>query len=71
MMLPLLHHGMMVLGLSYESGRLVSTAGGGTPYGPSHHAGNGGKALTEDESALAQELGQRLATVAKQLGAAP
>jgi len=69
MMLPLLHHGMMVLGLSYESGRLVSTAGGGTPYGPSHHAGSGGKDLTEDESALAQELGQRLATVAQQLGA--
>ncbi|MBL6718636.1 MAG: NAD(P)H:quinone oxidoreductase [Pseudomonadales bacterium] len=71
MMLPLLHHGMMVLGLSYESGRLVSTTGGGTPYGPSHHAGSGGKDLTEDESALAQELGQRLATVAKQLGATP
>ncbi|MBL6715929.1 MAG: NAD(P)H:quinone oxidoreductase [Pseudomonadales bacterium] len=65
MMLPLFHHGMVLLGLSYESGKLVSTTGGGTPYGPSHHAGAGGQALSEAESALAQELGQRLTTFAR------
>jgi NAD(P)H dehydrogenase (quinone) len=39
MMLPLLHHGMLVLGLSYEDSDLATTTSGGTPYGPSHFAG--------------------------------
>ena len=68
MLLPLLHHGMLISGLPYSEGALLTTRGGGTPYGPSHHAGADGKrALDEDETALCRALGLRLAKLALQL----
>ncbi|MCJ0972657.1 NAD(P)H:quinone oxidoreductase [Pseudomonas sp. PS1] len=68
MLLPLLHHGMLVLGLPYSENALLETRGGGTPYGPSHHAGADGKrALDEQEIALCRALGTRLAQTAKRL----
>ncbi len=68
MLLPLLHHGMLVLGLPYSENALLETKGGGTPYGASHHAGTDGKrALDEHEIALCRALGQRLAETAKRL----
>ena len=68
MMLPLLHHGMLLCGLPYSEGALLDTRGGGTPYGPSHHAGADGKRnLDEHEIALCRALGQRLAQTAAKL----
>ncbi|OKA28289.1 NAD(P)H:quinone oxidoreductase, type IV [Pseudomonas versuta] len=68
MMMPLLHHGMLVTGLPYSETSLFNTTGGGTPYGPSHHAGADGKRkLDEHETALCRALGQRLATIALKL----
>ncbi|MQT44125.1 NAD(P)H:quinone oxidoreductase, partial [Pseudomonas sp. FSL R10-0765] len=43
MIMPLLHHGMLITGLPYSESALLNTTGGGTPYGPSHHAGADGK----------------------------
>lgn len=69
MLLPLLHHGMLITGLPYSESALVETRGGGTPYGASHHAGADGKrALDEHEIALCRALGQRLASIALKLG---
>ncbi|SHM08573.1 NAD(P)H:quinone oxidoreductase [Phytopseudomonas punonensis] len=69
MLLPLLHHGMLVAGLPYSESALVETRGGGTPYGASHHAGPDGKrALDEHEITLCRALGQRLASLAQKLG---
>ncbi len=66
MMLPLLHHGMMVLGLPYSEEKLISTKTGGTPYGVSHFAGNDSNLdISEDEKTLCIALGKRLATIAK------
>jgi NAD(P)H dehydrogenase (quinone) len=75
MMLPLLHHGMYLVGLPYTERALNETASGGTPYGASH-VGRGEQAplLTEEEKSLAQALGRRVAQLAVQLrpaGAAP
>ena len=68
MMLPLLHHGMLLLGLPYTETTLLHTRSGGTPYGPSHHAGvDSDQPLTRDEKDLCQALGQRLASVAVML----
>lgn len=68
MMLPLLHHGMVILGVPYTEATLSHTASGGTPYGPSHWAGaDGRKPLSEDERVLCRALGRRLATLAQQL----
>ncbi|QLF94744.1 NAD(P)H:quinone oxidoreductase [Pseudomonas sp. ABC1] len=68
MLLPLLHHGMLVTGLPYSESALVETRGGGTPYGASHHAGADGKRpLDEHEIALCRALGQRLAHTASKL----
>jgi NAD(P)H dehydrogenase (quinone) len=68
MMMPLLHHGMLITGLPYSESALLETRGGGTPYGPSHHAGADGKrALDEHELTLCRALGQRLGKVAKDL----
>lgn len=68
MMLPLLHHGMLILGIPYSEAALNSTASGGTPYGASHHAGAGSdKPISEDEKKLCIVLGTRLATVALKL----
>jgi NAD(P)H dehydrogenase (quinone) len=66
MMLPLLHHGMLILGLPYTEAALSTTQSGGTPYGATHVSGTGKDApLTQDETQLAQHMGQRLARTAK------
>lgn len=71
MALPLLHHGMLVLGLPFTEADLASTAGGGTPYGASHVAGpDGNPTLSEAESRLAFAQGKRLAEIARKLVAA-
>ena len=68
MMLPLLHHGMLVLGLPYTEAGLTLTQSGGTPYGASHFAGAGrSNPLSEHETQLAQALGERLARFAQRL----
>ena len=62
MMVPLLHHGAVLLGLPYTLQALSDTRGGGTPYGPSHVATReSGAKLDEHEQALARALGRRLA----------
>jgi NAD(P)H dehydrogenase (quinone) len=71
MMLPLLHHGMLVLGIPYTEPELTSTASGGTPYGASHLGRTGAPvALTADERRLATGLGARLARTALALARA-
>ncbi len=68
MMLPLLHHGMYLVGLPYTEPALNETRSGGTPYGASHvGAASECSALTEAEKTLAQALGRRVATLALQL----
>ena len=68
MMLPLLHHGMMIMGLPYTETDLRTTRSGGTPYGASHLAGTGSdEPLTEHEKKLCIALGRRLAAVATKL----
>ncbi|WP_373986725.1 NAD(P)H:quinone oxidoreductase [Duganella sp. BuS-21] len=70
MMIPLFHHGLMVLGLPYTHPELMTTASGGTPYGASHWSGLDGKQVfTEDEKRLAIALGKRLAETAVKLNA--
>jgi len=65
MMLPLLHHGMVIVGVPYTEPELTGTASGGTPYGASHVAGMDGiRPLSEDERRLCLALGRRLAQVA-------
>ncbi len=69
MMVPLLHHGMYLVGIPYTERALSSTRGGGTPYGASHVAGSvDGASLSEDEKSLAQTLGRRVADLAMRLG---
>ena len=68
MMLPLLHHGMVIVGTPYTEPELTATASGGTPYGASHHAGSvGGQPITEPERKLCIALGRRLAEIAVKL----
>ena len=68
MMLPLLHHGMYIVGIPYTEPALMSTRAGGTPYGASHVAGDEAQVqLTEAEKSLAQTLGQRVASLALRL----
>jgi NAD(P)H dehydrogenase (quinone) len=68
MLLPLMHHGMLITGLPYSESALVQTSGGGTPYGASHHAGADGKRpLDKHETELCRALGQRLAKTAQLL----
>ena len=68
MMLPLLHHGMMIVGLPYSEPELISTTGGGTPYGASHVAGAANdKPIDEAERKLCLALGKRLAITAIKL----
>ena len=71
MMLPLLHHGMLLLGIPYTQPELSSTRSGGTPYGASHVSGTASEpaALTRDEIALCTELGRRVAQTALRLAA--
>jgi len=66
MMLPLLHHGMMIMGLPYSESALMTTIDGGTPYGASHLAGsNNDRPLSDNEAQLCRALGQRIALTAK------
>ncbi len=67
MMLPLLHHGMLIVGLPYTEPDLNETSSGGTPYGASHHARLNQQPVTAEESRLAIALGKRLASVALKL----
>jgi NAD(P)H dehydrogenase (quinone) len=68
MMLPLLHHGMLLLGLPYTEPDLMTTASGGTPYGASHWSGlSGNQPVTAQTRALTIALGKRLATTAVKL----
>jgi NAD(P)H dehydrogenase (quinone) len=66
MMIPLLHHGMYLVGIPYTERALASTRSGGTPYGASHVASEG-TPLTEDEKVLARTLGRRVAELAVKL----
>ncbi|PKO90773.1 MAG: NAD(P)H-quinone oxidoreductase [Betaproteobacteria bacterium HGW-Betaproteobacteria-10] len=68
MMLPLLHHGMLLIGLPFTQPELSTTTTGGTPYGPSHISGTSGNpALSDSESRLAFIQGQRLANLVQKL----
>jgi NAD(P)H dehydrogenase (quinone) len=68
MMLPLLHHGMCIVGLPYSNSELLTTRSGGTPYGVSHLAGsNADLEISKEEKALALAQGKRLAEIASKL----
>ncbi len=68
MMTPLLHHGMLVLGIPYGVPELSTTASGGTPYGASHWAGpDNDRPMSEEERRLCLALGRRLAQTALKL----
>jgi len=68
MMLPLLHHGMLITGLPYTEPDLLKTTSGGTPYGASHWAGaDNDLPLSEEEKRLCRALGRRVAEVARKL----
>jgi NAD(P)H dehydrogenase (quinone) len=68
MMLPLMHHGMVLVGLPYSNPELNQTRSGGTPYGVTHWAGVTGKeAISEEERRLALAQGKRLAEIALRL----
>ncbi|MFA6180130.1 MAG: NAD(P)H:quinone oxidoreductase [Candidatus Methylopumilus sp.] len=70
MMLPLMHHGMLMVGLPYSEPALSTTASGGTPYGASHIGGSADdRAISEDERKLCIALGKRLAETALKLSA--
>lgn len=68
MMLPLLHHGAIIVGLPYTEPVLTTTTSGGTPYGPTHVAGPESRLpISEDEKSLCLALGKRLATLTLRL----
>lgn len=68
MMLPLMHHGMLISGLPYSESGLFTESGGGTPYGPTHVAGEkNDKPLSANEKELCHAMGKRLAKVAEKL----
>lgn len=67
MMVPLLHHGMMILGLPYTEPELQQTTAGGTPYGASHVEHAAGSRLNKHELRLAEQLGRRIAKAALRL----
>jgi NAD(P)H dehydrogenase (quinone) len=68
MMLPLLHHGMLIVGLPYTESGLIRTSGGGSPYGASHYSGwEGERDLDEQEIILGKALGRRVAKAALRL----
>ena len=70
MMMPLLHHGMLIVGLPYSNPELNATRTGGTPYGPSHFAGVADdQPVSDDEKQLCAAQGERLAQVALKLAA--
>lgn len=68
MSIPLLHHGMMIIGSPYTIPELASTHSGGTPYGPSHTAGADSKTpITEEEKTICIATGKRLAAITAKL----
>jgi NAD(P)H dehydrogenase (quinone) len=70
MMLPLLHHGMLIVGIPYTEPDLNATRSGGTPYGATHVSGTANdRPVNDEETRLAFALGKRLATVARKLTA--
>jgi NAD(P)H dehydrogenase (quinone) len=72
MALPLLHHGMVLVGLPFTEPALHATSTGGTPYGASHVTGaDGAKPISEHERELARALGRRLAGIALRLASNP
>ena len=70
MMLPLLHHGMVLVGVPSREAALLETKTGGTPYGPSHLSNAAHRSLSSDEKALCSAFGARLAEIAMALKAA-
>ena len=71
MMLPLLHHGMLIVGIPFTEAELTATRSGGTPYGASHLAGPRGELpVSEDEKVLARALGKRVAEITRRLAQA-
>lgn len=72
MMLPLLHHGMLVMGLPYTQPELLRTRGGGSPYGAGYLTGrDGDRPMDDDEQTLCRALGERVARTAVRLAQAP
>ncbi len=68
MMLPLIHHGALIVGIPFTESTLITTTSGGTPYGPTHVAGPDSKLpITEDEKTLCMALGKRLASITLKL----
>jgi NAD(P)H dehydrogenase (quinone) len=68
MMIPLLHHGMLMVGIPFTEPLMNSTRSGGTPYGASHVAGSDDQLpLSEEEKQLARALGKRLAETTRKL----
>ncbi|MCZ6804445.1 MAG: NAD(P)H:quinone oxidoreductase [Proteobacteria bacterium] len=68
MMLPLMHHGMLMVGLPYTESGLFAQEGGGTPYGATHVAGEKNELpISENEKQLCLAMGKRLAGIAKKL----
>ena len=68
MMLPLLHHGMLLVGLPYTEASLMTTSSGGSPYGSTHWSGlKGDQPISDDTRSLAIALGKRLAHTAVKL----
>lgn len=68
MMVPLMHHGMVIVGLPYTEPALARTRAGGTPYGPSHVSGpDSDRPMDDDERDLCRVLGRRVADLARRL----
>ncbi|GAB1266494.1 NAD(P)H:quinone oxidoreductase [Aurantivibrio infirmus] len=67
MMLPLIHQGMLIVGVPYSENGLNTTTSGGSPYGASHWAGNSNKNLSAEEQTISQTLGKRVAELALKL----
>lgn len=70
MQLPLLHHGMLIVGVPYTETALFETRTGGTPYGASHVATTWNNSLSKDEAELAKALGARVTRIARAQAAA-
>lgn len=68
MMLPLLHHGMLISGIPYSEAELMHTKTGGTPYGASHWASGTDGGLSDEEKTLCRALGERIGNLARKLG---
>ncbi|MGH8126659.1 MAG: NAD(P)H:quinone oxidoreductase [Rhodanobacteraceae bacterium] len=72
MMIPLLHHGMLIVGIPFTEPALNATTSGGTPYGASHVTGiERDRPISDDERSLARALGRRVAGIAKRLAEKP